>query len=93
MNSDKIFKGVVNEHECALRMFKEAYSFDIKQQNILFYLETTLRKYQAEQLVDQNKMTALNKKIDKRQILIEGLIHKLEISKGVTELDIFNDRE
>lgn len=93
MNSDKILKDMINQHACAMRMFKEGYSFDTKQQNILFYLETALRKYQAEQLVDQNKMVTLNKKMDKRQILIEELINQLEISKSVTELDIGYDRE
>jgi len=93
MNREKIFKDIVNQHECAMRLFKDGYSFDTKQHDILFYIETSLRKYQAEQLADQNRVVALNKKMDKRQILIEGLISQLEISKSVTELDIGYDRE
>ena len=93
MSDNKILKDVINQHESAMRVFKGCYSFDTKQKDILFYLETSLRKYQAEQLADQNKVAALSKKIDKRQVTIESLLNQLEITKSVTELDIGNDRE
>lgn len=93
MKNDKIFKDVVNQHECAMRIFKEGYSFKVKQEDILFYLRQVLSKHQSEQLADQNKVAALNKKIAKRQNTIDVLIEQLEITKSVTELDIGNDRE
>jgi len=92
MNIDKVFKDVVNQHECAKRVFKESYSFSTKQQDILHGVEMVLRKHQSEQLTDQNKMAALSKKIDKRQTVIDDLTKQLEIVKSVTELDIGNDR-
>lgn len=93
MKSDKVFKDVVNQHECAKRVFREGYSFSTKQQDILRSLEMALRKQQSEQLADQNKVAALNKKIDKRQTLIDWRDCQLEIAKSVTELDIDYDRE
>lgn len=93
MRSDKVFKGVVNQHECAMRIFKDMYSFKVKQDDILFYLRYTLSKHQSEQLADQNKVEALNKKIDKRQITIDKLTSELEIARSVTDLDINYDRE
>lgn len=93
MKSDKIFKGVVSQHECAIGLFKDGYSFDTKQKDILFHLEIALRKHQSEQLSDQNKVAVLNKKIDKRQVLIDDLINQLEISRDVTEGDIADARE
>lgn len=93
MKIDKVFKDVVNQHECAIRIFKDRYSFKVKQEDILFYIQASLTKYKGEQLTDQNKVTALNKKIDKRQTVIDDLTKQLEIAKSVTELDIGNDRE
>lgn len=90
MKSDKVFKDVINQHECAMRMFKDGYSFKTKQNDILYYLEASIRKHQSEQLSDENKVAALNKKIDKRQVLIDSLTSQLEISKSVTEEDINN---
>lgn len=93
MNYDKVFNDVVNQHEAAMRTFKSGYSFDTKQKDILFNLEISIRKYQAEQLVDQNKVDALNKKISKRQTLIEDMSIQLEISKSVKQEDMTNDRK
>lgn len=93
MKSDKVFNDVVRQHEAAVRMFKGGYSFDTKQRDILFHLEMSVRKHQSEQLADQNKVAALNKKIEKRQILIDELNTQLETSNMVTEEDITNDRE
>lgn len=93
MNTDKIFKDLINQHECAASLFKSGYSFDTKQRDILFHLEITLRKHRSEQLAEENKVAALNKKIDKRQTLIDSLASQLEIAKSITELDINYDRE
>lgn len=93
MGKDEVIKDVINQHECAMKLFKDGYSFDTKQKDIVFYITTSLRKHQSEQLSDQNKVDILNKKIDKRQILIDDLINRLEISKSVTEMDVVNDRE
>lgn len=93
MNIDKIFDDLINQHECAVRLFKGSYSFNTKQRDILFHLETAIRKYQSEQLADRNKVSTLNKKIDKRQVLIDSLTSQLEIAKSITELDIVNGRE
>lgn len=89
----EIYKDVTNQHECAKRIFKDCYSFDIKQKDILFEVENTLRKYQAEQLVDQNKVAALNKKMDKRQVVIDNLLNRLEITKNLTEDEINKTNE
>lgn len=93
MKIDKIFDDLINQHECAVRLFKGSYSFNTKQRDILFHLETAIRKYQSEQLADRNKVDTLNKKIDKRQVLIDSLTSQLEIAESITELDINYDRE
>lgn len=90
---DKIFKGVVNQHECALRIFKGGYSFKVKQDDILFYMTYNLSKHQSEQLADQAKVAQLNKKIAKQQVKIESLLNQLEIAQSVTELDISGGEE
>lgn len=92
-NTDKIFKGVVNQHECAKRVFKDGYCFETKQKDVLFHIDYALRKHQSEQLADQNRVATLNKKMSKRQILIENLITQLEVSASVTELDVGYARE
>jgi hypothetical protein len=76
-----------------MRMFKDSYRFKVKQDDILFYVRNSLSKYQAEQIADQKKVDSLNKKIAKRQPIIDQLANQLEITKSVTEEDINNDRE
>lgn len=93
MNTDKILMDLINQHESAVRLFKSSYSFDTKQKDILFHLEMALRKHRSEQLTDQNKVATLNKKMDKRQTVIDNITSQLEISKSLTELDINYDRE
>lgn len=93
MKDDEIFQRVVREHEGAMRMFKDRYRFKAKQDDILFYLGSTLSKHQAEQIADQKKVDLLNKNIAKRQPIIDQLANQLEITKSVTESDIGNDRE
>lgn len=88
MNYDKVFNDAVNQHKAAMRKFTSGYSFDTKQKDILFNLEISIRKYQSEQLADQNKIDALNKKIYKRQTIIEDMSIQLEISKSVKLEDI-----
>lgn len=92
-STDKIFKDVVNQHECAKRGFKDGYCFETKQKDILFHIDYALRKHQSEQLADQNRVAILNKKMSKRQTLIENLITQLEVSASVTESDVGYDRE
>ena len=93
MKDEEIFQRVVREHQGAMRMFKDRYRFKAKQDDILFYLGSTLRKHQSEQLSDQKKVEALNKKIAKRQPIIDQLANQLEITKSVTESDIGYGRE
>lgn len=90
MKDEEIFQRVVREHEGAMRMFKDRYRFKAKQDDILFYVGSSLSKHQAEQIADQKKVDSLNKKIAKRQPIIEKLINQLEITKSVTEEDINN---
>lgn len=93
MKDEEIFQRVVREHEGAMRMFKDRYRFKVKQDDILFYVGNSLGKHQAEQIADQRMVESLNKKIAKRQPIIDQLANQLEITKSVTELDINNDRE
>lgn len=86
--SSKVFKAVVDQHQCAMRIFKENYKFETKQSDIVFYLDYSLRNKQSEQLADENRVATLNKKIAKRQILIDKLTEELEITKSVTKEDV-----
>lgn len=88
MKDEEIFQRVVREHEGAMRMFKDSYRFKVKQDDIVFYVGSSLSKHQAEQIADQKKVDSLNKKIAKRQPIIDQLINQLEITKSVTEEDI-----
>lgn len=93
MKDEEIFQRVVREHEGAMMMFKDRYRFKVKQDDILFYVRNSLSRHQAEQISDQKMVESLNKKIAKRQPIMDQLTNQLEITKSVTELDIGNDRE
>lgn len=90
MKDEEIFQSVVREHEGAVRMFKDSYRFKVKQDDIVYYVRSSLNKHQAGQISDQMKVDALNKKIAKRQPIIDQLTNQLEITKSVTEEDINN---
>lgn len=90
MKDEEIFQRIVREHEGAMRMFKERYRFKAKQDDILFYVRNSLSRHQAEQIADQKKVDSLNKKIAKRQPIIDQLTNQLEITKSVTEEDVNN---
>lgn len=91
MSKDKITLDVIRQHQNAQRMFKDTYSFKVKQNDILYYIESALRTAQAEQLIDQNKIEALNKAMSKRQTKIDSLINEIELVERVTEEDVIKN--
>lgn len=89
----KIVKDVIQQHLGAIGLFKDNYSFKVKQEDILFYLGNSVSKYQAEQIAAQKKVDTLNKKIAKLQPIIDTLNRQIEITKSVTEEDINRARD